>query len=100
MVRHDDPVGKAFFVLRLVPAMDVQSGLSVPLEKQGVYSSDCSLEGRETMGLYSHITHSVLAVLPLVRMEAPGIPFHPSTAMHQAAKGTRSFIYSGRNRNN
>lgn len=59
MVRQDDPVGKIhwlFFMLRLATAVDVQSGLSVPLKRHGVYSSNCSLEIKETMGLSSYIT--------------------------------------------
>lgn len=82
-------------MLKLVTAVDVQSGLSVPLKRQGIYcSTECPLEIRGTVGLYPHITHSVLEVLSLIEMEAPGILFHPSTAMHQAAEGIRSFIFS------
>lgn len=45
------------------------------------------------MSLYSKIT-TVLVVLSLVAREASGIPFHPSAALHQAAKGIRNLIYS------
>lgn len=82
-------------MLKLVTAVEFQSGLCVPLRRQGVCCpTDCSLEIRETVGLYLHIAHSGLVGLSLVEMEAPDIPFHPSTAVHQAAKGVRSFIGS------
>lgn len=96
--RQDDPVGKICrlcFMLKLLTTMDVQSGRSVLLKRQGVCCScNCSLEIREMVVVYSKSTYSVLVVLSLVEMEASGIPFHPSTAMHQAGKAIRSFIWS------
>lgn len=65
-------------MLKLVTAVEFQSGLSVPLKSQGVCcSTDCPLEIREMLGLYLHVTHLVLVGLSLVGMEAPGISFHP-----------------------
>lgn len=52
------------------------------------------MEIRETVGLYPHTTPSVLVGLFLVEMEAPGVPFHSSATVHQAAEGIRSFICS------
>lgn len=82
-------------MLKLVTAVDFQLGLGVPLKSQGVRcSTDCPLEIREMLGLYPHITHLVLVGLSLVEMEAPSIPFHPGTAVHQAAEGIRNYICS------
>lgn len=51
----------------------------------------CSLEIRNTVVFQKH---SVLAVLSLVAMESSGIPFRPSAALRQGARGVRNLICS------
>lgn len=96
MVRHHDAVGKIqrpFFILKLLQLWMFSQALVchsrdrvsvVPVQLFGNKGNwGCTLTSPRGAGGVS-----------LVEMEAPGVPFHPSTAMHQAAQGIRSFICS------